>query len=179
VFGLLSAVGAVVWQVAIPLGLFALGMSWLAASAARGRDPRSVSFAVIGLTTGAIGILLAVVALLVPDASDAPRIQIVDGIESSTPDGANPPQKDLEPGMRCTVDLDGLRADGAVVNRTAKPWRYSITVVWEQDGEQLASAPLLLDTLAPGGRTTFRAASAETGTADTSCRVASIDRLVP
>ncbi len=179
VLGVLASVGAVVWQVAIPLGLFAVGLSWLAASAARGRDARSIGFAVAGITTGAVGILLAVTSALVAADDEPVQAQVVDGIESSTPDEANPPQKDLEPGTRCTVDLDGLRAEGAVVNRTAKPWRYSITVAWQNEGDELARSTLLLDAVSPGDRATFRATNARTGTAATTCRIVSIDRLKP
>jgi hypothetical protein len=177
--GVLASVGAVVWQVAIPLGLLAVALSWLAASAARGRDARSIGFAVGGLTTGAVGIVLAVTSALVAADDEPASTQVVDGIESATPDQANPPQKDLEPGTRCTVDLDGLRAEGAVVNRTTKPWRYSITAVWENEGEQLASSTMLLDTVPAGDRATFRATSPRSGTAATTCRIVSIDRLTP
>jgi hypothetical protein len=180
VLGVTAAVGAVVWQVAIPLGLLAIGISWLAASAARGRDARSIGLAVAGLTTGAAGILLAVLSAFAASGADEPSgPQTIDGIESSTPDQANPPQKDLEPGTRCTVEIAGLRADGAVVNRTAKAWRYSITVAWQNGDEDLATSTLLLDAVQPGGRSAFRATNARTGTTATTCTIVSIDRLAP
>ena len=66
-----------------------------------------------------------------------------------------------------------------IVNRTDEPWRYSVRVVWENEAEQLAESDLLLDTVDPGARAPFRAVSPKTGTAATTCRVATINRLEP
>jgi hypothetical protein len=180
VFGMIAAVGAVLWQVAVPLGVLAIAVSWLALTKARGRDARSVGFGVAGLATGIVAVMLGVASALVgTNEPDEPRTSVLDGIESSTPDDENPPQKDLEPGTRCTVDLNGLRAEGAIVNRTDRAWRYSVTVSFDEGDDQIAVSSLLLDAVDPGARATFRAASPKTGTAATTCRVASIDRLAP
>ncbi len=178
--GLVAAVGAVLWQVAIPLAVVALAVSWFAASRARGVDLRSVGLAVAGIATGGVALILAsLVAVLGSDGSDDRPATMIDGIESSTPDDTNPPQHDLEAGTRCTVDLSGLRADGAIVNRSDQPWRYRVRVVWEEDDREIDDATSLLDAIAPAGRAEFRVVSPITGSAATTCRVAQIDRLHP
>ena len=87
---------------------------------------------------------------------------------------------DLEPGARCTVDLDGLHAAGAITNHTTKAWDYIVKVVWEDSGATLAESTTVLRGVAPGARAPFESTSAEkTGTAATTCRVRGIDRLKP
>ena len=180
VLGIVAAMLAVVWQFAIPIGAVAMVICWRAAQRARGRDARTIGFAVGGLTVGAAGILLALAALAFGgDTRGSDASTVVDGIESSTPDDDHPPQKDLEPGTRCTVDLAGLRAEGTIANRTDDAWRYGVLIVWENAGVELASSSISLDAVPPGGRAGFTATSPKAGNAETTCRVASIDRLAP
>ena len=75
VLGVLSAVLAVWWKVALPLGAVAAGTA--------------------GVLLGLAG------AFFGGDTADAPVV--VNGIETSTPDSAHQPPLDLDPGGTCTV----------------------------------------------------------------------------
>jgi hypothetical protein len=179
--GLAAALLATLWWLAIPLGILAVLLSWRAAQAARGRDGRTIGLAVGGMTVGGAGVLLALASAIFSGGGDDPAdLVVIDGIETSTPDAAHQPPLDLEPGARCTVDLDGLRAAGTITNHTVAAARYVLKVVWEDSGETLAEATAILDPVAPGASVPFTVVSpATTGTAATTCRVAQIDRTKP
>lgn len=179
VLGVLSALTSVFWIVGIPLGIAAVIISWRAAQRARGRDLRTISLAVGGLVAGTFGVLLGLgSAVFSDDPSEATPV-VVNGILTSTPDEEHQPPLDLEPGAQCTVDLDGLRAEGRITNRTDNPWGYRVKVVWEEPGVTIAEGTVLLQPLDPGATTPFKVVSPTTGTAATTCRVSEIDRTKP
>lgn len=178
--GVAAALLAVWWKVAIPLAVVALAVCWHAFTRARGRDTRTVGFAAGGLSLGVLAVALGLASFAAGDATPSEATpSVIDGIESSTPDEEHPPQRDLEPGTQCTVDLAGLRAEGTIVNRSERPWRYRLRIVWDDSGTQLAEGTSLLDELRPGASTPFTVVSPKTGTTATTCRVAQIDRLAP
>ena len=178
--GVASALTSVFWVLAIPLGVLAVVLSWRAAQQARGRDLRTISLAVGGLVVGTIGVLLGLGGAVLGDGgSDDPVPVVVNGIQTATPDAEHQPPLDLDPGARCTVDLDGLRAEGSITNRTDKPWGYRLKVLWEDSGVTLAEGTALLGPVAPGGTTPFTVVSPTAGNASTTCRVSEIDRTKP
>ena len=178
VLGVLSAVLAVLWIVAIPLGVIAIVVSWRAAQRARGRDGRTIGFGVGGLVAGTAGVLLGLATAIFTGDTPAEPV-VINGIETSTPDAAHQPPLDLDPGAQCTVDLGGLRATGSITNHTERPWGYRVKVVWEDGGATLADATALLDPITPGASAPFTVVSAASGTAATTCRVTEIDRRAP
>jgi hypothetical protein len=179
VLGVVSAVASVLWVLAVPLGAIAVVVSWRAAQKARGRDMRTISLAVGGLVVGTVGVLLGIGSAVTAGDSSDPTPIVVNGIETATPDAAHQPPLDLDPGAHCTVDLDGLHAEGSITNHADQPWGYRLKVVWEDSGITLAEGTTLLDPLAPGATTPFTVVSPTTGTAATTCRVSEIDRTKP
>jgi hypothetical protein len=181
VLGVASALLSVFWVVGIPLGILAVVVSWRAAQQARGRDLRTISFAVGGLVVSTAGVLLGLAgAVFDDDAPDAPAPVVINGVLTATPDADHQPPLDLDPGARCTVDLDGHRAEGSNTNRSEKPRGYIVKVVWEDSGVTLAEGTTVLPTVAPGVTAPFASTSAEkTGTSATTCRVSEIDRTDP
>jgi hypothetical protein len=176
VLGVASALLAVVWTVGIVLGLAALAVCWQAAQRAKGRDNRTIGFAIGGLTAGAFGVLLGIASAAFGGTTDTADPVIIDGIETSTPDAEHQPPHDLDPGTTCTVDLDGLRAEGTLTNHTDRTVRYRMRVVWDDSGAELAEATAVFDSVAPGASQPFTVVSPKTGTAATTCRIAAIDR---
>jgi hypothetical protein len=110
------------------------------------------------------------------DSTAPPELSFVDGIATSTPDAADPPQKDVENPLACRVEVDALRAGGTITNSSATPADYVIIVVWEEDGRQLATTTSLVDDVAPSLSTRFEVSSPGEGTLRTTCRVKQIDR---
>lgn len=179
VLGIVSVLTSVFWVVGIPLGIAAVILSWRSAQRARGRDLRTISLAVGGLVAGTAGVLLGLgSAALTDDPPDTTPV-VINGIATATPDAEHQPPLDLEPGAQCTVDLDGLRAEGRVTNRSDETWGYRLKVVWEDAGVTIAEGTTLLQPLAPGATTPFKVVSPTTGTATTTCRVSEIDRTEP
>jgi len=133
--------------------------------------------ALASFTLGVIG-LAFVVSCSSNDNSDATPapLTFVDGIATSTPDAANPPQKDIEKPLPCRVEIDALRAGGKITNHTGAPADYRIIVVWEQDGTQLATNTSLIDDVAPGLTSSFEVSASGEGTLRTTCRVKQVDR---
>ena len=132
------------------------------------------------LASFALGILA--VALVACSGSgddsndEATALTFVDGIATSTPDAAHPPQKDVENPLPCRVEIGALRAGGKITNSLATPADYRIIVVWEQDGTQLASNTALVDDVAPGLTSSFEVSAPGEGTLRTTCRVKQVDR---
>jgi hypothetical protein len=182
VLGVLSALASVVWALGIPLGVVAVVLSWRAAQQARGRDLRTISLAVGGIVVGTAGVLLGAGSAIInrDDGAADPVPVVINGIETATPDAEHQPPLDLEPGAHCTVDLDGLHADGKITNHTTKAWDYIVKVVWEDSGATLAEGTTVLRAVAPGATAPFESTSPDkTGTAATTCRVRGIDRVKP
>ena len=125
--------------------------------------------------------LLALALVACSDSGDDPNstpaaLSFVDGIATSTPDAAHPPQKDVENPLPCRVEIDALRAGGKITNNSGAPADYRIIVVWEQDGTQLATNSSLVDNVAPGLTSTFEVSAPGEGTLRTTCRVKQVDR---
>jgi len=128
-----------------------------------------------------LAISLALLLVLVSCSSDdtpaaSAELTFVDGIATSTPDAANPPQKDIEKPLPCRVEIDALRAGGKITNHSSARADYRIIVVWEQDGTQLATNTSLVDNVAPGLTSTFEVSAPGAGTLRTTCRVKQVDR---
>jgi hypothetical protein len=133
--------------------------------------------ALASLTFGIVVLALVLVACSDDTAPDTTaQLSFVDGIATSTPDAANPPQKDIEKPLPCRVEIDALRAGGKITNPTGKPADYRIIVVWEQDGTQLATNTALIDNVAPGLTSAFEVSAPGDGTLRTTCRVQRVDR---
>lgn len=180
VLGVASALTSVFWVLGIPLGVLAVVLSWRAAQRARGRDLRTISLAVGGLVVGTVGVLLGLGSAVFSDSSsDEPVPVVINGVQTATPDAEHQPPFDLDPGARCTVDLDGLRAEGSITNRSDKPWGYRLKVLWEDSGVTLAEGTALLGVVAPSATTPFTVVSPTPGNASTTCRVSEIDRTKP
>jgi hypothetical protein len=109
-------------------------------------------------------------------AATPAELTFVDGIATSTPDAANPPQRDIEKPLPCRVEIDALRAGGKITNHSDAPADYMIIVVWEQDGTQLATNSSLVDDVAPGLTSSFEVTAPGEGTLRTTCRVKQVDR---
>jgi hypothetical protein len=129
-----------------------------------------------------VGVLLGLgSAVLSADDDKADTAPVViDGIATNTPDADHQPPLDLDPGAHCTVDLDGLRAEGSITNHTDEAWGYIVKVVWEDAGVTLAEGTTVLEVVNPGATSPFTSTSSEkTGTAATTCRVSEINRVEP
>ena len=136
--------------------------------------PRNTALASLAL---AVISLAFVVSCSSDDTAATPaELTFVDGIATSTPDAANPPQRDIEKPLPCRVEVDALRAGGKITNHSDAPADYMIIVVWEQDGTQLATNSSLVDDVAPGLTSTFEVSAPGEGTLRTTCRVKQVDR---
>jgi hypothetical protein len=177
VVGLVSAVTAVVYFVAIPLGLVGLVLGISAMR--RGRERRlalaGTLLSVVGLAVG-----LGVVAFLVAaDDDESGQTSVVDGIESGTADDEHPPQLDVGRDVGCRAEMGALRAEGTVTNHTEEPASYQLVIVWEREGRRLAESTAILDEIRAGGSQAWEVAAVAEGDAATSCRVLRIDRTDP
>jgi hypothetical protein len=173
VLGLVSAVTAVVYFVAIPLGLVGLSLGVLALR--RGRDRRlslaGTLLSIVGLAVG-----LGVVAFLLADDDDAPQTSVIDGIETGTADEEHPPQLDAGRDVRCQSDIGVLRAAGSVTNNTDDTKAYQLVIVWESEGRRLAESTAILDAIEPGSSDRWEVTAVGDGDTTTTCRVLRIDR---
>jgi hypothetical protein len=145
-------------------------------------SPRSPAFApfvrrVLAVVFAVAGALLSVTACSGDDKSGAiTELTFVEGIGTTTPDVAHPPQKDIEKPLPCRVEENALRAGGTITNNSGAIADYVIIVVWEQDGTQLATNTALVDDVAPGLSTRFEVSAPGEGTLRTTCRVKQVDR---
>ena len=173
VLGLVSAVTAVVYFVAIPLGVVGLVLG--IAALRRGRERRlalaGTLLSIVGLTVG-----LGVVAFLVADDDDPPQTSVIDGIETGTADDEHPPQLDSSPDVRCQSEVGVLRAAGNVTNNTDHTAAYQLVIVWEADGRRLAESTAILDSVSPGSSDDWEVTAVGQGDTATTCRVLRIDR---
>jgi hypothetical protein len=140
--------------------------------------PRVLALASIVPRSVAVALALAITLGACSDDGDAADrdLTFVDGIATATPDPDNPPQRDIEKPLPCRVEIDALRAGGSITNNTAAPADYVIIVVWEQDGQQLATNTAIVDDVAPRLSTRFEVSAAGEGTLRTTCRVKQVDR---
>lgn len=168
VLGILAAVSAVLWYLAIPLGIVAILVSWRAAQAARGRDGRSIGLGIGGLVSGAFGVLLGLAVAFLGGCAD-------DGGRSGTVSGP-PAIADVAGPLQWSTDLDGLQCSGTITNHADVPSGYLLKVEWVSENTKLAEATTVLQPVAPGASTTFTVTSSAKGTAATTCRVAEIER---
>ena len=173
VLGLVSAVTAVVYFVAIPLGLVGLVLGIVALR--RGRERRlalaGTLLSIVGLT-----VALGVVAFLLAEDDDSPETSVIDGIETGTADDEHPPQLDAGRDVRCQSELGVLRAAGNVTNHTDHGAAYQLVIVWETEGRRLAESTAILDSIEPGNSADWEVAAVGQGDTATSCRVLRIDR---
>jgi hypothetical protein len=173
VLGLVSAVTAVVYFVAIPLGIAGLVLGIVALR--RGRDRRlSVAGTVLSIVGLAVG--LGVVAFLLADDDDPLQTSVIDGIETGTADDEHPPQLDAGRDVRCQSELEVLRAEGTVTNNTDDEAAYQLVVVWESEGRRLAESTAILDSVEPGNSHPWEVTAIGQGDTATTCRVLRIDR---
>lgn len=173
VVGLVSAVTAVVYFVAIPLGLVGLVLGILAMR--RGTE-RRLSVAGTVLSIVGLAVALGVVAVLVADEHEPPETSVVNGIESGTADDEHPPQHDSDPNVRCQSEIDALRAGGRVTNHSNDVADYQLVVVWESNGRRLAEATAIIDAVDPGTTRDWEVTAVGQGDTATTCRVFRIDR---
>ncbi|HZI45080.1 MAG TPA: hypothetical protein VFD53_07665 [Ilumatobacter sp.] len=132
--------------------------------------------ALASLALGVISLVFVVSCSSDDTAATSTELTFVDGIATSTPDAANPPQRDIEKPLPCRVEIDALRAGGKITNHSDAPADYMIIVVWEQDGTQLATNSSLVDDVAPGLTSSFEVTAPGEGTLRTTCRVKQVDR---
>jgi len=132
--------------------------------------------ALASFALGLFAVTLALVACSSDSTAPAAELTFVDGIATSTPDDANPPQKDVENPLPCRVEIDAVRAGGKITNHSGAPADYRIIVVWEQDGTQVATNTSLIDDVAPGLTSSFEVSAPGEGTLRTTCRVKQVDR---
>lgn len=175
------ALAFVVWPVAIPLGIFAIAMVAVT-FLTKPNDANDRRLAAAALLLGLIAIVLGA-AIAIGDSDDdgssdvaSSELTFVDGIATSTPDAANPPQKDIENPLPCRVEIDALRAGGKITNHLGSAANYLIIVVWEQDGQQLGTNTSVINNVAPGLTTSFEVSAPGEGTLRTTCRVKQVDR---
>src|SRR5215213_4220606 len=135
---------------------------------------------ITALVSLVLGLTLAFTCVVSCSSDDTPaassELTFVDGIATSTPDAANPPQKDIEKPLPCRVEIDALRAGGKITNHSSAPANYLIIVVWEQDGQQLGTNTSVIDNVAPALTTMFEVSAPGEGTLRTTCRVKQVDR---
>jgi hypothetical protein len=140
-------------------------------------SPRLRAFASIVLRATAVVLVLAIAAACSDDGgTQSSELTFVDGIATSTPDAAHPPQKDIQKPLPCRVEIDALRAGGTITNSSGAPADYVIIVVWEEDGAQLGTNTALINDVPPGLTQTFEVSVAGSGTLRTTCRVKQVDR---
>jgi hypothetical protein len=132
--------------------------------------------ALASLALGVISLVFVVSCSSDDTAATSTELTFVDGIATSTPDAANPPQRDIEKPLPCRVEIDALRAGGKITNHSDAPADYMIIVVWEQDGTQLATNSSLVDDVAPGLTSSFEVTAPGEDTLRTTCRVKQVDR---
>jgi len=173
-----AALVAVIWPIAIPLGIFAVALvavTFLLKPA----DKNDKRLATAGLVLGLFAIVLGAAVAVTDDGNDTKsneKLTFVDGIATGTPDAAHPPQKDVENPLPCRVEIGALRAGGKITNSSGAPADYVIIVVWEEDGTRLASNTAVIDNVAPGLTSTFEVSASGDGSLRTTCRVDRVDR---
>lgn len=182
VVGLIGlALTAVVWPIAIPLGIFALALVGVT-RAVKATKVSDRWFATGGLLFGLLAVVLGA-AIAIHDSggngtstSAKETLTFVDGIGTATPDAAHPPQKDIENPLPCRVEIGALRAGGKITNSTGAPADYTIIVVWEEDGTRLANNTSVIKNVAPGLTQSFEVSAPGDGSLRTTCRVERVDR---
>ncbi len=172
-----AALAAVVWPLAIPLGLFAIA----AAVVTLLNKPVTADnrrLAIGGLVLGVAAIALGAVVAITDDGSTSkqPQPSLVAGIATGTPDAAHPPQKDIENPLPCRVEIGALRAGGKITNSSGGPSDYTIIVVWEEEGKQIGRNSSFIKNVVPGLTTSFEVSAAGDGSLRTTCRVERVDR---
>lgn len=178
VLGLVSAVTAVVYFVAVPLGLVGLVTGIVAMR--RRHDARRLAIAGTLLSVVGLAVGLGVIAFLIADDDSRSVTTIIDGIESTSDDTENPPQRDLHPELRCHVEADALRATGALTNRSDLTATYQVFVVWERDGDRLGEAIAVVEAVTSGETREWEVVGEISGVDDgdspTTCRALRVDR---
>jgi hypothetical protein len=178
--GLAAALTGVVYFVAVPLGVVGLVLGVLALrrrAAVRRLALGGILLSFIGLAVG-LG-LFAFLLLDEDDGDGSPTV--IDGIESGSNDTVHPPQLDLDGPVECARDGDMLHATGSVTNRTATLATYQLVVEWDHDGDALAEADAIVESVLPAGTRNWEARAdvrevTTGGSGDVECRVRRIDR---
>ena len=131
----------------------------------------------IALAVLAVVVAAAVVFGLVAEGDDAAPSEptVIDGVESRSTDTEHPPQRDIDPGLDCRVEIGRLLAGGQVTNRSEDPSTYTLIVAWENGGTRVADATTVIDAVAPGASATWNVTGIGSGNIDTTCRVVRID----
>jgi hypothetical protein len=130
------------------------------------------------LTMVAIAIGFGAVLLLVArDDDHEPATSVIDGIESRSGDTKNPPQRDVVPGMDCSVEIGVLKAGGQLTNHSSDTSTYSLLVAWENNGVRIADATTVIEFLAPGASAEWDATGLGNGNSATTCRIVRIERV--
>ena len=175
VLGLASALTGVVYFVAVPVGLAGLVVSMIALH--RGSVRRvalgGLLLSIVGLVVG-----LGVVAFLIlDDDATGGTPTVLDGVESGSRNTEHPPQRDLDPGLTCTVDAHVLQASGQVTNHTDGVANYQLIATWERNGKGIAESTALLDGVLPGASRSWEVtAVGDDEPGAITCRVLRIDR---
>jgi hypothetical protein len=125
----------------------------------------------------AVIVVVAVARLGSDDGGGSAPPQVIDGIESQSTDRAHPPQRDVDPGVDCRVEIGQLKAGGQITNRATATSTYSVVVAWENDGVRIADATTVIEALAPGASATWNLTGLGNGNIDTTCRVVRIERV--
>ena len=176
-----AALAAVAWPAALVLG----GVAIIAAFAVmreKSIQIRERGFALGALALGAAALVLgAVVGIARSDGNGeaAPpngSLSYIEGVATGTPDALNPPQADVQRVLDCRVEIGGVIAGGSIKNNTSTPVNYSIIVVWEEDGRQIARNTTLVANVVPGLATRFTVSAPGDGSQRTTCRTERVDR---
>jgi hypothetical protein len=175
------ALTAVVWPIAVPLGIFALAL-YAVTRIVKPTTSTDRWFATGGLLFGLLAVVLGAAIAINDSGGDggstpkSAALTFVNGIATATPDSAHPPQNDIENPLPCRVEIGALRAGGKITNNSGAPADYRIIVVWEEDGTKLANNTAVINNVAPGLTSSFEVSAPGDGSLRTTCRVDRVDR---
>lgn len=170
-----AALSSVAPVVAVALGVVALSGGVLAVVGA-GDDGRRRGLGIGALVLGALAIGLGALVAVTGEDEDEQQLVYLAGIATATPDDDDAPQDDVAKPLACRVEIGVVRAGGNVTNSTGNSVRYTIAVVWEQDGATIASTTTVLEPVTPGQTRTFEVVAPGEGTSGTVCRITRVDR---
>lgn len=108
------------------------------------------------------------------------RILLETGIDSSSSDIVDPPQRDIRLGV-CEPDGDGVRATGTLTNRSSTTADYRAVVSFREGGTgpfgiEYARSEVTVDGVAPGETVNWSSTAEDRPRGSFACRIMSIER---